>query len=313
MTLFSSMPTSQAEQEKLARAAVGVQMLAMVWALASALTSNSLTLAADALGGSLEVASCILAYISLRLQRGSYRFLLDYGIGKLETLASLFIGFFTGLGALFVLYEAIRSTLAPSPVTGRGIWIGLIGCLVIASLCARLWWQLKEHAKRHPSPITTTQMRIQAIGFWSAVGVSLPLACSLIAHGSWVRYLDIAVSIAIGTFTARMGWQMIRHALPDVLDQSLSEPLQTVINQHLVAHFDHYEMFEKVRSRTSGSDIFIEIFLSFDPSTSIGTIQSVTDSIKNSIGQQISGAHVLVIASAIPEPTPKTALADHSS
>jgi cation diffusion facilitator family transporter len=290
--------TEHSPPENLARAAVAAQLVALSWTVVSAITSNALTLEADALAGALEVASCLLTYVLLRLQRKSYRFLLDYGAGKLETLATLSVGLLTSAGALFIFHEAVVSALQPRPLVGRGIRLGLVGCAVMSAVWACLWLLFWRQTRRHRPQIMAAQMNLQIIGFWTAVGVSVPLLCSLWSDASWVRYLDSAVSIAIGMFTAYFGWRMIRHALPEVLDQSLSEPLQAVINQQLVAHFHSYGMLERVRSRASGGDVFIDIFLSFHPATSMGDIQTVIDSIRDGIERQIHGARVTVVPSA---------------
>lgn len=287
------------ETEKLAHVALIVQVCALVWGIVAAVTSNSLALLADALGALLDVASLGLAYASLRLQRGSYRFLLDYGIGKLETLATLAIGVLTGVAAIGIIYRAGEVLLMPQRIAGPGIRLGIAGCMIMAVCCGGLWWRFRQQSARQRTPIVVTQVHVQAIGFWTALGVSVPLVCALFSEAPWVRYLDIAVSLAIGVFTARLGWKMVRHSLPDALDQSLSEPLQAIINRHLVGHFDKYAMFEGLRSRASGTDTFIEIVLSFDPSTPIGDIQTVADSIKASIEQDIQGSHVTVVATAL--------------
>ncbi len=289
----------QQDNERLSRASLWVCALSLFWCLAAAITSNSLTLIADAQSAALDLASAALAYLSFRMQRGTYRSLLEYGVGKLETLATLFIGLLTGLGASFIMYEAVQMLAHPQPMQGIGIWMGLIGCGVIGIACGRLWWQFRHQLRRSRSPLIATQLRVQAIACWTAVGVAVPLVCTLAFDASWVRYVDIAISLVIGLFTASVGWKMIRHSLSDVIDQSLGEPLQAIINQHLVTHFETYGMFNKVRSRTSGADVFIEIFLSFDPHTSIGDIQQVLDGIKDGIESDISGSHVLVIATAI--------------
>ncbi len=287
------------DNEKLARAAVWVSASAVMWCLAAAIASTSLTLIADVVNASLDLAACVLAYVTLRLQRGTYRALLDYGVGKLEAIASLFIGLLAGGGAAFVLYEAFRALVNPQPVSGGGIVWGLIGCWVISGLCGRLWWQFKRQLSHGDSSITAAQMHIHLISCWTSLGVSVPLACSLVFNAGWVRYLDVMISVALGLFAAHVGWGMVRHSLGNMVDQSLDEPLQVIINRHLVEHFETYGMFEKVRSRTCGTDIFIEIFLNFQPHTSIGDIQVVFDAIKGGIESDIHKSHVTMIAAAV--------------
>ena len=295
----SAMTQRQKENEKLARSALWVQAFAVVWCVVAAATSTSVTLMADAVSALLDLAACLLAYGTFRLGRGSYRSLLDYGVGKLETLVTLFVGLLCGGGAAFVLYDVFEMLANPQPLSGTGIWCGLIGSCFIGMCSGRLWWQIKRQMQSHPSLMLVAQMNIQLIGFLTAVGVSVPLVCSLIFDDAWVRYLDILIAVVLFVLTASVGLGMIRRSLAGLLDQALAEGQQSIINRHLVAYFDAYDMFDKVRSRTSGGDVFIEIFLNFHPDTTIGDIQMVLGGIKGGIEREIPGSQVVMVAGAV--------------
>jgi len=53
-----------------------------------------------------------------------------------------------------------------------------------------------------------------------------------------------------------------------------------------------------VRSRYSGQNVFIEIFLGFDPRRSLAEIQETTHAIKRNLEAEIPHAEVLVIPCA---------------
>lgn len=286
----------QKENEKLARTALWVQAFAVMWCVVAAATSTSVTLMADAVSALLDMAGCLLTYGTVRLERGTYRALLDYGVGKLETLATLFVGLLSGGGAAFVLYDVFEMLANPQPLTGAGIWSGLIGSCLIGVFSGRLWWQLKRRLRTTQCAMLTTQMHVQRIGFFTALGVSVPLACSLIFDADWVRYLDILIAVVLFVFTAVVGLGMIRRSLGCLLDHALNCGQQSIINRHLAQYFDAYEMLDKVRSRTSGVDVFIEIFLNFHPNRSIGDIQVVLADIKGGIERDIPGSQVLMVA-----------------
>ncbi len=292
-------PARQKENEKLARTALWVQAFAVVWCMVAASTSTSVTLMADAVSALLDLAACLLAYGTFRLGRGTYRSLLDYGVGKLETLATLFVGLLSGGGAAFVLYDVFEMLANPQALSGAGIWTGMIGSCLIGMSSGRLWWQIKRQMRRHPSLMLTTQMHIQLIGFWTAMGVSVPLVCSLMFDAAWVRYLDILMAVVLFAFTAAVGLGMVRRSLAGLLDQALAEGQQSIINRHLAAYFEGYDMFDKVRSRTSGGDVFIEIFLNFHPNTTIGDIEVVLGGIKGGIERDIPGSQVVVVAGTL--------------
>jgi cation diffusion facilitator family transporter len=290
--------TNKNSSEGIAAAGLSVAVIALVGSAIAVATSNSLTLIADLCSASLDVTAEVLAYATFRIQRSRQRNLLDYGVGKVETLASLFIGLLTAFSVVLIVFNAIESLVEPTVPTGFGITLGLVMSVFFGGIDGWLWWRCRREYALNPSPIAATQTRMNATACITAVGVASTLGVTLLTHASWVQLLDMLMSITIGAFATNQAWQMIRHSLHDVLDQSLAEPLQMIVNQHLVIHFDAYESLEKVRSRSSGSDVFIEISLSFQQQATISSIQAVIDELTSGLEQEIRNSHVTVVASA---------------
>ena len=86
--------------------------------------------------------------------------------------------------------------------------------------------------------------------------------------------------------------------MPDLLDQSLSEPLQMIINRVLVKHFEAYMSLDRVRSRTAGNAVFVDIFLGFSPDTTMAQVQPVIDDMRATLELEIPHAEVSVISRA---------------
>jgi divalent metal cation (Fe/Co/Zn/Cd) transporter len=194
------------------------------------------------------------------------------------------------------VYDVFLMLANPQPLSGAGIWSGLIGSCFIGVFSGRLWWQFRRRLRTTQCVMLTTQMHVQRIGFFTALGVSVPLVCSLIFDAEWVRYLDILIAVVLFVFTAAVGLAMIRRSMGCLLDQTLARGQQSIINRHLAQYFDGYETLDKVRSRTSGVDVFIEIFLNFHPNRSIENIQVVLGDIKGGIEREIPGSQVLMVA-----------------
>lgn len=261
-------------------------------------TTNSLVMVADLCNATLEFAADLLAYITFRLLRSNRFALLDYGLGKLENVASLFIGLLMVLSVLLLGYIAVERLAQPVELVGTGLWTGLVFSAVFGLVNARLWWQSGQHLKRDPSPIVDTQHRLFATKMIMDLVVFLTFLLTLSLQFDWVHYVDTVASVVIGGFMVAAAWRLIRHALRDLVDHTVSESLQMVINQHLVRHFEAYAMLDQVRSRCSGGDIFVEIFLGFDARKSIGEIQHVVDALKQGLEREIRNARVTIVARA---------------
>ncbi|MFA6225609.1 MAG: cation transporter dimerization domain-containing protein [Methanoregula sp.] len=108
-------------------------------------------------------------------------------------------------------------------------------------------------------------------------------------------YIDPAVSFVIIGFLLLAGYREISSSLPDLFDQTLEEELQLVILRELSSSFDKYFDFHGVRSRRSGSRIYIDIFLGFDPEQKVGDMQGYINSLKGSLEALIPGSVVCII------------------
>ena len=111
-------------------------------------------------------------------------------------------------------------------------------------------------------------------------------------------YLDPVVSCITLALMLNSGWHLLRHSVHDLLDRSLDEPLQMLITRQLVNYFDSYTSLDGVRSRYSGRQIFIEIFLGFNAAKPLKDAQMVADSIKVNLEKEIPHAEVTVIPRA---------------
>ena len=126
----------------------------------------------------------------------------------------------------------------------------------------------------------------------------LNFAVSMTVSQPWVMYLDPLTSCITLAFMINCGWHLIRHSVHDLLDRSLGEPLQILITKQLANYFYSYNSLDGVRSRYSGRQIFIEIFLGFDAGKSLGEIQLVMDGIKQHLEEAIPHAEVTIIPRA---------------
>jgi ferrous-iron efflux pump FieF len=172
-----------------------------------------------------------------------------------------------------------------------------IPLMVLAGIADSYHWQKNyRRAQTDASPIMEAQWRLRRAKTFSDLLILLALILSvLLVHYSWAEYLDPAVSFIIIVFLLLAGYREISSSLPDLFDQTLEEDLQLVILRELSSSFDRYEEFHGVRSRRSGSRIYIEVFLGFDPEQKMGDVQEFIESLKGSLEERIPGSVVCII------------------
>jgi len=291
------MSSSQAHlrPEKLVLFSVVIGALALAGCAVAALSSNSLTIKADLLNAVLAFSGDAVLLGAMRIVRNARWAALDYGPGKIENLGSFLVALVMLLGLVGLGIQLLGAVREPEPIRGIGVLIGLIVSLGFCSCDTWLWRQACQAYRRSPSPLLDAFRRASLNAALVGGMAAVTLGLSLFFHGSWLPYLDIFTAIVLGMFAAHHAHQIIRHSLRDLVDQAIAEPLQIIINRHLVQHFESYLHLEGVRSRCAGSTVFIEIFLGFDPQQSIGQIQGTVDMLRAGLERDIPSARVTVI------------------
>jgi divalent metal cation (Fe/Co/Zn/Cd) transporter len=141
-----------------------------------------------------------------------------------------------------------------------------------------------------------SQWRLFRTKAFSDFSVLLSLIFSLaFSQYAWSLYIDPVASFFIAGILFLSGARVIRSSLPDLLDRTLDEELQMVIVQHLAVFFNDYEALHGVRSRRSGSNVYIEIFLEFDGEKKMCEVQEIIDRIRASLEAQIPKSKVSIV------------------
>ncbi len=287
--------TSGGSRAATARNAVVAGLVDTGITLAALLAARSSVILADFFKTALEFFAVLLAWIVIRrIQRGAdHRF--QYGVGKLENLSSLLVGAVMIGSILIILVNAFNNIRHPSHITGVGVWISLSSQVVYMVVNGALCWKARQSLQAEASPIMASQMRLFASKAFANLFIlaSLGLSLALHAHG-WAQFIDPVSSLVIALFILLAATGIFSSSFYDLLDRTLDEELQIIILRELARHFDAYEALHGVRSRRSGSHVFIEIFLEFHADKAMSEVQPVIDQLRHSIETEIPHSRVTV-------------------
>jgi ferrous-iron efflux pump FieF len=264
----------------------------------AAILANSVIMFADVLKCSTELISTFIAWVAIRkIIKGSKAYY-DYGFGKLENLTGILVSGIMFICFAIVIISAIFRIKSPESVHASGAGLGVV--LMFIGMCANtsLWVKNYRVSKKEHSPIMESQWRLfraKAVAD-TVVFTSLVLSLSL-AKYSWSYYIDPFASFIIAGFLLFSIYSVISDSVYDLLDKTLEESIQLIIINKLVAFFDEYKKIHGIRSRRSGNNIFIEIFLEFDGERKMADIQKVINEMKVSMESSVKGSFVTIVPS----------------
>ena len=265
------------------------------------LLSGSVTMMADVLKCGCELLAAFFSWLALRkISRGAGAEY-EYGIGKLENLTSIVVAGAMIASLIVVLFVAVARIMNPVVLSEGGTALGAF--LMAGGIVTNTWLWIKNLriAQKEYSPIMESEWRLFRAKAMADTVVFLALAGSLVLQGHrWGHYIDPVASFVIAGFMTFSIYAVITHSVFDLLDKTLDEGMQLIIVNKLVSFFDDYVRIHGLRSRRSGGDIFIEIFLEFEGDRKMSDVQEVINAMKRDIEGSLQGSFVSIVPSTQP-------------
>lgn len=270
-----------------------VTMVAAIW-------GNSLTLLGECVrGGLLILLEIVLLGLLRRINRGTITDY-DYGTRKLEQFANLVVGIAMVLGALWLLSGVARRLDEVQEQAAAGLAFGALAAIANLAINGWVFFLLWRSSRGGTSIIVNGQLLSRMSKVISsalvAVAVLVNAYAGPVGIGHWA---DIAGTMIVVVVMLTFGARLIQASLPHLIDRALNERQQATINRALAESFDAYDELLEVRTRTQGSDAWIEIEVGFNASRSMGEVHGQAEEMAAKIRHVIPGAHILVIPRAI--------------
>ncbi len=256
--------------------------------------SNSIVLLGDFLRCFVEFFAILLSWLVVRkIQHGDKTFF-EFGLGKLEQIASLAIASAMLFTFLVVALSAVHRLNEPMPLENGGLGL----CLALLSVAGNsvFWVHYQKLAKRDPSPILESQSKLFRAKAVASIVVCTSLICAMLPLDPSVTLLSDPVgSLLLGAFLLYSAFGMFSASIRDLLDGAVDEAVRLVILRELVLHEDLYLNLIGIRTRRGGSNIFLEISLSFDHALAIGEASSRCDRIAEALRLECKSSDVVVV------------------
>lgn len=188
----------------------------------------------------------------------------DYGHGKFETIATLFIGLaLVGAAIGIIVSGAVKfahwmdgETLA---VPGKlALWAALVSILVKEAL---YHYTVARGEKLNSSAMVANAWHHRSDAL-SSVGAAIGIGGAILLGERWA-VLDPLASIVVGGMLMKVAWDLLKGSLGELSDQSLpaSEEREIV---DIITSFPEVSEPHNLRTRRIGNRVAIEIHIRMD-------------------------------------------------
>ena len=282
----------RARAERLMRlatyASVTTATLLIAAKIAALAMSGSLAMLSSLIDSGLDAMASVVNLFAVRhaLQPADQEH--RFGHGKAEALAALGQAAFIAGSAVFLIYAAIDRLISPSAVHNGSLAIGVMAMSIVLTMVLVLF----QHyvVKRTGSlAISADQLHYKS-DLLANIGVIAAIAATVWLGWWWA---DPLFAGAVALYILYSAVQIFKGAYDNLMDRELPDEQRDLIRDIVLRHPDVRAMHD-LRTRASGSDIFIQLHLELDGNMKLYRAHVIADTVEAEILQQFPNAEVII-------------------
>jgi cation diffusion facilitator family transporter len=277
---------SDADREKHAAAlssvlaAVGLTTFKIVVGL----MTNSLGILAEAAHSGLDLVAALVTFFAVRMSGKPADTQHHYGHGKIENLSALFETLLLLLTCVWIIYESIHRLTSKAVEVDASLWAFLVMGVSIAIDFSRSRILYKA-ARKHNSQALEADALHFSTDIWSSsvvilglIGVRLGEAFPRLA---FLLKADALAALVVAGIVIYVSLELGMRSVQGLLD-SAPKGLRIAIQQ-VVSDIPEIVNCHRVRIRSSGADLFVDIHVVVDAKLSLADAHALTEKVEQAI------------------------------
>ncbi|DAB38912.1 MAG: cation transporter [Sulfuricurvum sp. GWF2_44_89] len=251
-----------------------VAFLLVTFKLTVGIISGSVAVLASAIDSLLDMVVSLFNYFALHNSDKEPDENFNFGRRKLEPLAAVIEGTIISLSALFILYTAISKMVQGSVIEHLDLSVGvMVASLVIT---AGLVFFLNHVANKTGNMVIAADALHYKTDLLSNGAVLISLV--FISFTEYT-FIDPLLGIGISIYMIYSAFPLIKEGILMLLDAALDSDSVAKITKLLNSQLD-INSYHDLRTRRSGSDIYLSVHIVFSISTSLYDAHMVGDRIE---------------------------------
>ncbi len=251
-----------------------VAFLLVTFKLTAGIISGSVAVLASAIDSLLDMVVSLFNYFALHNSDKEPDEHFNFGRRKLEPLAAVIEGTIISLSALFILYTAISKMVQGSVIEHLDLSIGVM--IISLIITTGLVFFLNHVAKKTGNMVIQADALHYKTDLLSNGAVLISLVVITFTE---YTFIDPLLGIGISAYMIYSAYPLIKEGILMLLDAALDPQSVDKINRLLNSQTDisgHHDL----RTRRSGSDIYLSVHVVFSISTSLYDAHMVGDRIE---------------------------------
>ena len=267
---------------------VGLKAVAGVAGHSAAMVSDAVHSLSDFV---TDIVVLIFVRVSARPQDDDH----DYGHGKYETIATLFIGLALAAAAVGIVVSGARKLAAwfqgeelPAP-GALALWAALIS-IVVKEI---LYQYTRIKGRKLDSPALEANAWHHRSDALSSVGAAIGIGGAILLGQRWT-VLDPLASIAVGAMLVKVAWDLLGPSVGELTDSSLPADTEEEMLR-IIRSVEGVEDPHNLRTRRVGNRIAAEVHIRLDGGQTLAEAHEKASEVERRFKERFgSQSHLIV-------------------
>lgn len=251
-------------------------------------SSDSISILASLIDSSLDLLASIVSLLAIRhaLQPADKEH--RFGHGKAEPLAALGQSMFIAGSAIMLLFQASGRLVHPQPLTSSvelGIAVMLFSMLATIGLLLLQRYVIVK--------TKSTAIRADSLHYQSDLLVSFSVIVALLLTQFGLPWFDPLMAVLIAAYVLFSAWKIFRDAVDLLMDHEVTDAERQQITRLVLKHPQAKGMHD-LRTRRSGTTIFIQLHLELGSELTLQQAHDVSDKVSHDIRALFDEAEIII-------------------
>jgi len=259
------------------------------------IVGHSAAMVADAIHSLSDFATDLIVLVFVRISAKPQDAGHDYGHGKFETLASLFvalalvaaaIGIIVSGAVKFVHWLQGETLEMPGKLA---LWAALLSIVVKEVL----YRYTVAKGKALDSPAVVANAWHHRSDAFSSIGAAIGIGGALLLGEKWA-VLDPLASIGVGVMLVKVAWDLLKVSTGELTDSSLPEETEKEI-EDIICSFPQVSEPHNLRTRRIGNRIAIEAHVRLDGDMSLTEAHDIVSALEAALRARFGPSTLVTI------------------
>lgn len=248
--------------------------------------TGSLSVLGDAVHSSVDALNNLVFMALMRVAGAAPDADHPYGHGKFEPVGALGILVFLSVSCFELLKNALAGLFQGSqpPLLNSSEFV-LLGLTLITNIWVT-WYEQRRGRELHSDLLLADAAHTRA-----DVVITLGVLGGAALSRRGVPHVDPIVAIVITVLVARIGWQIVRDAMPSLVDQVAREPNAIKRQAESVTGV---QSAYSIRSRAAAGVGFAELTIGVTGDLSVDRAHAIADAVESKLKQELQLDSVVV-------------------